>query len=57
MKYSIEMASCGMMYVPIFIKIVKHSKVVRRKTRAHTFTEQRDLIGLFYFLKMKLGQK
>jgi hypothetical protein len=57
MKYAIEMASDGMMYIPSFIKISSSIQKFlggrHKQTHAYTFTEQGNLIGLFYFFKVR----
>jgi hypothetical protein len=50
MKYAVEMASCGMIYVPSFINI--GSSIQRLLGGGYTYghRQQGDLINLLFFL-------
>jgi hypothetical protein len=51
------MGSGAVMYVPSFIKIgsgvQKLIRRIHRHTHTHTHTQQRDLISLLYFFKIR----
>jgi hypothetical protein len=55
MKYAVQMGSGAVIYVPIFIEIGSGiQKLIRAdSTHTHTHKQQRDLISLLYFLKIR----
>jgi hypothetical protein len=56
-KQAVEMGSGAVIYVPSFIKIGSGvQRLTGGDTQTHTHRQQRDLISLLYFFKIrKLG--
>jgi hypothetical protein len=53
MKYPVQMASSGMMYIPSFINIGSAIQKLIRGIRIQTHRQQGDLISLLLFLQNK----